>query len=426
MGHLSSKDIIGLFERLKLNQNLSFSTSRKDTQVCTHSFHPYPAKFIPQIANWLIKEFTSESDAIWDPFCGSGTTNVEALRLGRRSFGTDINPVAILITKAKTYAFQPEKLTKKVEEIEAILNTDRISYKMPYKLNSRVFYWFSGNQIQKLKKILATILENTSGNYRNFFLCAFSAILKKCSYWSSKSTKPLRQTAKNLPEPINSFMEQVELMKRGNDEFYNSLPAEFRHSLSSMIKIEKGDATKMSISPIDFILTSPPYVTSYEYADLHQLSLLWLNRIKDYNKFRQNFIGTTLRKKVNGKICSKIAEETIQKLGEKDKAKAEEVLTYCKEISRFLLNAFECLKTSGNLCIIIGNTRLRGIEIPNAQIILETSLEIGYTLRTVEMRSIPSKGLPLKRDPITGRFVSSRQKKHVSAYPHEYILVLRK
>ena len=74
------------------------------TSYLTHGIHPYPAKFIPQIPNALIQELSGVGDTVGDIFCGSGTTLVEALTLKRHAVGIDANPLACLISKAKTNA----------------------------------------------------------------------------------------------------------------------------------------------------------------------------------------------------------------------------------------------------------------------------------------------------------------------------------
>ena len=56
--------------------------------------HPYPAKFIPQNARHLLELFPpDEGTAVLDPFCGSGTSLVEAVRLGLDAIGIDLNPL---------------------------------------------------------------------------------------------------------------------------------------------------------------------------------------------------------------------------------------------------------------------------------------------------------------------------------------------
>jgi len=100
-----------LFSKTKIDYSWSFSDkTRKDTAYITHGYHRYPAKFIPQIVSRLAEKYTNEGDLIVDPFGGCGTTLVESKVMGRPSVGVDINPVAVLITKAKITPIDPQKI----------------------------------------------------------------------------------------------------------------------------------------------------------------------------------------------------------------------------------------------------------------------------------------------------------------------------
>src|SRR5207248_9064686 len=81
---------------------IDWDFSNAKTIFLTHGLHPYPAKYIPQIPNALIQELSSVGEIVADIFCGSGTTLVEALALKRNAIGVDANPLACLISEAKT------------------------------------------------------------------------------------------------------------------------------------------------------------------------------------------------------------------------------------------------------------------------------------------------------------------------------------
>src|SRR5207245_10356342 len=75
-----------------------------------HGYHRYPAKFIPQLVRRLIDSYSFPGDLVGDTFVGSATTAIEALRSGRRFWGSDINPVALIIGRAKAIPLLPQEL----------------------------------------------------------------------------------------------------------------------------------------------------------------------------------------------------------------------------------------------------------------------------------------------------------------------------
>lgn len=76
--------------------------SREPVSGLTHGFYRYPARFSPLFVRAAIEAFTEPGDLVLDPFLGGATTAVEALALGRRAAGIDINALAIFVAQAKT------------------------------------------------------------------------------------------------------------------------------------------------------------------------------------------------------------------------------------------------------------------------------------------------------------------------------------
>ena len=100
-----------------------------DTKEYTHCFHIYPAMMIPQVARGLIDLYGKEGGILFDPYCGTGTSLVEARLAGMDGFGTDINPTARMIAFAKTTDYNLKRLTDATEKILSYLeeNLDSIS-----------------------------------------------------------------------------------------------------------------------------------------------------------------------------------------------------------------------------------------------------------------------------------------------------------
>jgi hypothetical protein len=86
-----------------------------------HRFHalcPYFAMFPEAFAERWIGELTKPGDLVLDPFCGRGTMPFQALLMGRRAVGSDINPVAYCITRAKTNAPTVASLRSRITRLE--------------------------------------------------------------------------------------------------------------------------------------------------------------------------------------------------------------------------------------------------------------------------------------------------------------------
>jgi hypothetical protein len=66
-----------------------------------HEFYRYPARFSPSFARAAIEAFTERGDLVLDPYVGGGTTVVEARLAGRLAVGSDLNPLAILVSQVK-------------------------------------------------------------------------------------------------------------------------------------------------------------------------------------------------------------------------------------------------------------------------------------------------------------------------------------
>jgi hypothetical protein len=84
---------------------------KKTVRGLTHTFYKYPARFSPLFARAVIQLFTEKGDVVFDPFMGGGTTIVEASAMGRHAIGSDINTLALYVSKVKTTPFKPGGLS---------------------------------------------------------------------------------------------------------------------------------------------------------------------------------------------------------------------------------------------------------------------------------------------------------------------------
>ena len=421
------QEVLELFKKIKVEPSWAFaSKTRKDTSYITHGYHRYPAKFIPQIVSRLVKKYTSKGDLILDPFGGCGTTLVESKVMCRPSVGVDINPVAALITQAKKTPIEPNKIEEQFLKLKEKIDSFGRNTEVRVPEHERIDYWFKPEEKRKLAFLFSEISKIKNQDARDFFYCGFSNILKNCSIWLQKSNKPTRDLKKKQVDSFVVFSRQVKAMLRGNTDFFNLLQKNKCFKTPCKVYCADARATPVKFNSVSLIVTSPPYVTSYEYADLHQLTALWFEYTKNLSDFRKRFIGTSYHNKKKLNLNSTIAERIKEALEKKHEKTAEEVATYFSEMNQVFEEMKRILKKGARACIVIGNTSLKGVEILNAEVFVEQLQSLGFKINDIIKREIPSKNLPMIRDKKTGRFARATDTKKVLAYPTEYILIMQK
>lgn len=276
-------------------KEIDWEFSEDDTQFLTHNIHRYSGKFIPQIAENVIKLLSDENDKILDPYMGSGTTLLEAAYLNRYSVGVDLNPLAVLISKVKVTPICSDNLKKLLcffEEFcdklnsyfaDDLFNTDATIHKyMETKVltdirNNCEWYnrWYEKKSLLKLLAIEIKINSLKDESLKNLSLVAFSEIVRKSSNAHSGFPNVMYDKNWNLKKKKNPI-----------DDFFNSL-VNIVNSVKSLDEtiLEKyqpktilSDNRTLNIQSetIDSIITHPPYIAAVPYAEYGSLSLKWL------------------------------------------------------------------------------------------------------------------------------------------------------
>ena len=388
-----------------------------------HRIHAYPAKFPAFITTKAIQYAESQGihvNTVADIFCGCGTVAYETVKANRHFWGCDINPVATLIARTKSRHYDNERLSDYHKRIlnafalQVFDETDAIAN------NERVRYWFFQQQIEdlsKLKQSISAVVDDET--YQEFFLCAFSNILKSCSRWLTKSIKPQVDPEKKPHEVLDAFNAQVKMMLKANK--VNEINGELAF-------IETANClTKTVDYPfVDLLITSPPYVTSYEYADLHQLSTLWLGYADDYRSFRNGTIGSLHGENhlhEHLKNLNHTGRDIVFKLYAIDKSKCRSVSQYYVDMQNAVTKVFELIKPGGATLFVIGNTEYKGVKIDNARHLIETLLVEGFEDVEVDRRKISNKILTPYRDAV-GKFTTDKNSRKI--YSEEFIIFAKK
>lgn len=253
-----------------------------------------------------------------------------------------------------------------------------------------------------------------------------------------QSIKPTLDKEKIPPSPKQIFLQHVRSMIKKNETYYTELKT--KGNLKVPSHVSRRDATKkynIKTNSVDLIVTSPPYVTSYEYADLHQLTLLWFgadrnefpgwnNFSKDFTLFRKKFIGTSSKKGRKGETGSEIANQIILSIFEVDKSLSKGVANYFLDMNKAFREMSRVLNRGKKICVVIGNTELKGVKILNAEVAMEQLLGLGFKKVSIIKREVPNKMITPWRDSVTGKFTGLDNPTKKRAYQYEYIIVMKK
>jgi len=264
--------------KIKLSEE-DFKIKNTSKNYLTHNFHSYPARFITQIPKKTIEFFTKENETILDPFCGCGTTLVEAKLYNRNAIGIDLNPIATLVSQAKTNKLTNKQIKIIDKTLINIKNDISNLYNKEYvkKINLPEFknrdHWFQTNVMKELYLIKINIEEINDKKITNFLKCALSAIIVRVS--NQESDTRFASINKNIQdyETIEHFEKKVFDMKNRIIEF--SLKAS-----NSKIQIYQANTMNMNFlrdNSVDHVITSPPYANTYDYYLYHKFRMYWLD-----------------------------------------------------------------------------------------------------------------------------------------------------
>lgn len=383
------------------------------TRYLTHGVHKYTARSIPHIPRYFIKTFTQENDWILDPFCGSGTTALEARLLGRNAIGIDINPLAVLISEVKTSRLNLDETEVAIKMIKKALRTSKEKFHIDFK---NIDYWFSKkaqNELSRIRFCIENLKESFNEETWKFLLLCFSTIIRKSSYADTQmakayKSKRVRQKIKAgwTPTPIKIFngaldSNYIKMKALSKRKLLEENSARFFHGSASQTQ----DILKQNgVRKVDSIITSPPYINAQDYFRSYKFEILWLGLATQeaLKRLERQTIGT---ERISGvdynflpKSSNKMLDSILTKIWRKDRKKAHIVYDYFNNMKQILAELHKVLKRRGLFCLVTGNNNICEVEIPTTEILLHMAERNGFRKVEVIRNKIKNRSLPTDRN----------------------------
>ncbi|MBN1425887.1 restriction endonuclease [Candidatus Fermentibacteria bacterium] len=282
-------------------RRIDWAFTEDDTDFLTHDLHPYPAKFIPQIPGHLIARLSRRGELVLDPFGGSGTAALEAIRLGRRAVSVDANAVGSLIGKVKTCNITRDVatdlhgircvLTAQLQDLPSDPAHLMSKYKEYIPAIPNREKWFPDTSCGELGLIRSAVMQMTTEAARSIGLLALSRIILRASFQDSETRYSSRPKEIDPGETIKVYLQNLEEIIRN---ILKTQPT-IRYGVAQFVTADTrtlGDDVIQSES-VDLIVTSPPYGNAMDYHLYHRFRLLWLGN--DPRALARIEIGSHLR-----------------------------------------------------------------------------------------------------------------------------------
>ncbi len=247
-----------------------------------HGFHVYPARMHPTTASRLIELTSVAGTKVLDPFCGSGTVLACAMLARRDAVGTDLNPLAVLLASRKLAprdAASDERLLAAAVRVREHADTRRKARSGAHKhYGADDVASFDPHVLLELDSIRHAIEKETDGIARDDLRIVLSAIITKVSKHRSDTSRdpdpeaPPKRIAAGFPAKI--FVKKTEELIRRTREFAALVPSPRPRAL--VFVDDARELTHLRPGEAGAVVTSPPYVGTYDYVAHHALRMRWL------------------------------------------------------------------------------------------------------------------------------------------------------
>lgn len=399
-----------------------------------HQIHPYPAMLMPLIVRELLEKYgKGKNTVVLDPYVGAGTTLVEAQYYGAKQvIGVDLNPLAILISKAKTTQYNFDNLRNQIRHFNKY--KENIDYNVDVN-NDEIHNfsirdsWFKEKNVIELaflQKYLDTIKDE---KVNLFFKIAFSVVVRSVSLTRNGEFKLYRIQKNKIPDfNPNAIQEFTDILERNIkllEDYSKVTNYETKVDIYEMNSNLLKDMSELK-EQVDIVITSPPYGDSHTtvaYGQFSRLANEWL-RIEDANQIDNTLMGGSTKVDLNTKFNIPELDETIEKIKEFDATQKRnrhpDVISFYIDYIESIESVARTIKKDGIVIYVVGNRRVRNYELPTDIVTAKTFESLGFYHEETIVRDILNKRMPSKASP------SNRTGGQISTMTKEYIVIMKK
>ncbi|MES0198959.1 DNA methyltransferase [Mesorhizobium sp. M0011] len=360
-------------------------------------FFPYYAGY-PEIfvEDLLGSAGLPANSVVFDPWNGSGTSTLVASRLGHKAIGLDINPVMVVIARARML---PPSEADSLVPLALTIST-KTPRRVAVVANDPLEEWFVPATAAKIRQIEGAIRQSTvggttppgcvvdigriSGLAATLYLGLF-ATCRSLSHarrstnptWMRKPRSDAQKTVAPVGEVTQVFVDNVRAMAAELAATEKSKPA----VPPWVIEVADTTSTELSPSSVDFVVTSPPYCTRIDYTAATRIELAILAPIlpEAREELSRNMVGSIrvpIKEIVPSVLWGRACNEFLKQVKDHD-SKASSTyyyrthLDYFDKISKSLSRISSALRPGGVACLVVQDSYYKEIHNDLPAIVVE-------------------------------------------------------
>lgn len=410
------------FKAEKPHERQEWGTFKDSLRAPIHSWFTYPAGFsYKAVESSFRTHHIQPGGVVYDPFMGTGTTNVGARKLGISSYGVEAHSFVFRVAKTKlNWDIKRADVTDAVRKIEKDVRSQRklfagnASERLKAEFPELVLKCYEDKTLLDLLFIREAMSEACfKEDVRDFLFVGLTSILRQVSavetgwpYIAPKKQKTKginkdalaefsRQVMRMLDDVEITKIEAVENYQRGFHQVFNADSRDTHNLIPSLA--------------VDHVFTSPPYLNNFDYADRTRLELYFFGEAKNWGEITQMVraklitSATTQISREDPKYnlseglrknCSDVfafLDEAVGKLSRIRLTKGGKksydhlVAGYFNDMFLTIADVYRVLRPGANAVFVLGDSAPYGVHITTDELIGKIGLSLGFSDYGIEV-----------------------------------------
>ena len=375
-------------------------------QTPVQRWFPYREGYSTRLVDAFIKELKIKGN-VFDPFSGSGTTLLAARHNNLNSFGIDVNPISVLVSKVENEKYNNHDIDNFNFEIKNLKSVSRSSevFHTSFDLADKVF---NSEILQSLLQLKDHIKKIENEKVQNAFFVAWLAIIEEVSNIKKEGNGIKYKNRKRTSSGYINIDKDVWEKQVFPEDKYSFVKTKLVKHLGIILEdlknnfgicekqpqIFKGNCLEFDnyfSDEIQLTFYSPPYCNSFDYFEIHKVDLWLGDFIENKEEFRllrnTGFRSNTNTLNHKSIIYRNEYLENLISLFDSDRLWNKRIPSvvrgYFDDTHILLEKLYHQTIKGGSVGIVVGNSAYSGVIIPSDVLIADIAREVGFKVKNI-------------------------------------------